>query len=59
MLRFIEKKFLHRADRLQSQKLAPWVRRAQRRHLLVAVVIGLVFAAAVVAIMLFQNRGPR
>jgi hypothetical protein len=58
MLKFIEKKFLYRFDRLQSQRLAPWVRKQQRRNLLVAIIIGLIFAAVVVAIMLFQNRGP-
>jgi uncharacterized membrane protein YwzB len=59
MLRFIEKKFLHRFDRLQSHKLAPWVRRQQRRNLLVAIILGIILAGVVAAFILFQNRGPR
>ncbi len=58
MLNFIEQKFLYRLDCLQSHKLAHWVRRAQRRNLMIAIIIGFIFATLVVAIMLFQNRGP-
>jgi hypothetical protein len=59
MLRFVEKKLLHRIDRLQSHRLAPWVRKQQRRNLLLAIIIGLIFAAVVAVIILLQNRSPR
>ena len=58
MLKFIEQKLLHRLDRLQSQRLAPWVRRAHRRHMMVAILIGILLSAIIVAVMLFQNRNP-
>lgn len=58
MLKFIEKKWLCKFDRWQSHKLAPWVRQAHRRNIMVAILIGTIFSAIIVAIMLFQNRNP-
>jgi hypothetical protein len=58
MLKFIEEKWLYRFDRWQSQRLAPWVRRAHRKNILLAIIIGILFSAVVVAVILFQNRNP-
>jgi hypothetical protein len=56
MLKFIEEKWLCKFDPWQSHKLAPWVRRAHRKHIAIAIIIGLIFSAMIVAIMLYQNR---
>ena len=58
MLKFIEQKWLYRLDRLQSHRLAPWVRRAHRRHMMIAILIGIILSALIVAVMLLQNRKP-
>ena len=56
MLKFIEEKWLCKFDPWQSQRLAPWVRRAHRKNLAIAIIISLVLSAMIVAMMLYQNR---
>ena len=34
------------------------VRRAHRKNILLAIIIGILFSAVVVAVILFQNRNP-